>query len=82
MPGYHVHTRAELRVVDDLVRALETVAPIMGRTPLDIGVSESALVQPGERENLRCRGMKPGNRPMGILVYGGPGSYRVEVRRR
>lgn len=81
MPGYHVHTRAELRSLDDLVRALETVAPIMDRAPLDIGLPERALVRPGERETLRFRGLQPGDRPMDILVYGGPGSYRIEIRR-
>ncbi|WP_437657482.1 hypothetical protein [Sorangium sp. So ce1182] len=82
MPGYHVHTRVELGVIDDLVRALETIAPIMERAPLDISVPERALVPPGEVETLRFQGMQPGDRPMDILVYGGPGSYRVEVRRR
>ncbi|WP_437997574.1 hypothetical protein WMF26_43680 [Sorangium sp. So ce185] len=81
IPGYHVHTRAELRSVDQLVRALETISPIMDRAPLEIGLPERAVVQPGERAALHFRGLQPGDRPMDVLVYGRPGSYRIQVRR-
>lgn len=81
MPGYHVHTRAELRSIDQLVRALEMIAPIMDRAPLEIGLPERTVAQPGERVTLYFRGLQPGDRPMDILVYGGPGSHRIEVRR-
>ncbi|AUX20444.1 uncharacterized protein SOCEGT47_009130 [Sorangium cellulosum] len=80
VPGYRAHTRADLLSTDQLVRALEVMAPVMAQAPLSIGLPEHAAAQPGEREIRRFRCLRPGDRPVDVLVHGGPGKYRIEIR--